>query len=58
MKVLWRGELNGDTPALASYILSHLTNSGVWDVTVGGHTYHAAHHLQDYVKVYDVPSVA
>jgi fatty acid desaturase len=28
---------------------------GCWDVTIGGRTYHAAHHLLDYVKIWDLP---
>jgi hypothetical protein len=39
-----------------NYFLSHITNPGFWDVTINGHTSHAAHHLVDYVKVFDVPS--
>ena len=37
---------------------SHDTESvmGFKDVTIGGKTYHAAHHLIDYVKVWDVPA--
>jgi hypothetical protein len=31
------------------------TALGFEDVTIGGRTYHAAHHLIDYVKVWDVP---
>jgi hypothetical protein len=38
------------------YFDTHLTNPGCWDVTIGGRTYHAAHHLVDYVKVWDVPA--
>ena len=41
------------------YFESHATdtvkNPGCWDVTIDGKTYHAAHHLLDYVKVFDVP---
>ena len=37
------------------YFETHLSNPGFWDVTIGGKTYHAAHHLIDYVKVFDVP---
>lgn len=29
---------------------------GVWDVTIGGRTYHAAHHVVDYVKIWGVPA--
>ena len=37
---------------------AHDTNRamGCWDVTIGGKTYHAAHHLIDYVKIWDLPS--
>jgi hypothetical protein len=31
--------------------LSH----GCWDVTLGGHTYHAAHHKIDYIDILDLP---
>jgi hypothetical protein len=41
------------------YFESHATdtvkNPGCWDVTIDGKTYHAAHHLIDYVKIWDVP---
>ena len=30
--------------------------SGCWPVTIGGITYPAAHHLLDYVKVWDMPA--
>jgi hypothetical protein len=32
------------------------TCSGCKDVTIGGHTYHAAHQKVDYVKVWDTPA--
>ena len=38
------------------YLDQHPNNPGCWDVTIGGKTYHAAHHLIDYVKVWDVPA--
>ncbi len=38
------------------YFETHLGNPGFKDVTIGGKTYHAAHHLLDYVKVWDVPA--
>ena len=54
-------DMDGDN----TYTLSNLerkffeqydtTASGCWDVIIGGKTYHAAHHLIDYVKVWDVP---
>jgi hypothetical protein len=32
------------------------TCSGCKDITIGGHTYHAAHQKVDYVKIWDVPA--
>jgi hypothetical protein len=51
----------GEHPGTSTYIErqyfeSHLANPGFWDVTIGGHTYHAAHHLVDYIKIWDVPA--
>jgi hypothetical protein len=50
----------GTTPGTRTYDIrhyfdTHLSNPGVWDVTIGGKRYHAAHHLVDYVKIWDVP---
>jgi hypothetical protein len=41
------------------YFETHLGNPGFWDVDIppgSGHWYHAAHHLVDYVKIWDVPT--
>jgi hypothetical protein len=54
----------GTTPGTVTYrqrqyFETHLTNPGMWDVEIpphSGHWYHAAHHLIDYVKVWDVPA--
>ncbi len=46
---------NSDTYVERKYFEAHPHNPGCWDVTIDGKTYHAAHHLVDYVKVWDVP---
>ena len=38
------------------YLDQHPNNPGCWDVTIGGKTYHAAHHLIDYAKIWDIPA--
>jgi len=37
------------------YFESHLSNPGMYAVEVNGQWYPAAHHMIDYVKIYDVP---
>jgi hypothetical protein len=51
--------LGSATYAERQYFESHATgtvkNPGCWDVIIDGIPYHAAHHLVDYVKIWDVP---
>ena len=39
-----------------NYFETHLSNPGMRPVTIGGVTYNAAHHLIDYIKIWDVPA--
>lgn len=52
----WWGGYNSDSYVERKYFEAHPHNPGLWDVTIGGKTYHAAHHLIDYVKIWDVPA--
>ncbi|HWF43184.1 MAG TPA: hypothetical protein VG537_00945 [Candidatus Kapabacteria bacterium] len=47
---------NSITGQERQYFDQHPHNPGMWDVTIGGKTYHAAHHLIDYVRIWDVPA--
>jgi hypothetical protein len=46
---------NSVTYAEKKYFEDHPHNPGFRDVTINGKTYHAAHNLIDYVKIWDVP---
>ncbi len=39
-----------------NYFETHIGNPGFSPVTIGGHTYHAAHRLIDYIRYWDVPA--
>jgi len=55
---LWDGSTlyNSVTGRDRQYFEQHPNNPGMRDVSIGGHTYHAAHHLIDYVKIWDIPA--
>jgi len=52
------GNFNSVAYVERQFFDAHNTNAalGCWPVTIGSKTYPAAHHLVDYVKVWDVPA--
>jgi hypothetical protein len=48
--------LIADSASKAFFEEYDTTCSGCGDVTIGGHTYHAAHQMVDYIRIWDVPA--